>query len=76
MTQLIYKNEVDIKELREKRFLKKFDWEEKIVSITEFINKLEEANAIYAIETNTQAKCQCVWIEEGDLEEVKMRKII
>jgi hypothetical protein len=76
MTQAIFKNQVDIKELKKAIFLKKFRWEEKIVSITTFINKLENAKVTYAIETNTQATCQNIWIEKEDLEEVKFREII
>jgi len=66
MTKAIFKNEVELKEIDKPMFFKNFQWEEPIIHITRIIEKLENANINYAIETNCKDKCQVIYIDHKD----------
>jgi len=67
----LFKNEVEIKELKNPVFLKKISWEGKISVMTKFVKKLEEEDIKYAIQTNNKFKCQNIFIGKADEGQVR-----
>lgn len=72
----LFKNEVEIEELKQAIFLKNFSWKKKISFITKFIKKLEDENIKYAIQMNTKFKCQNIFISKADKRETMVKGII
>ena len=71
----IFRNEVELEELEQPIFLKKFYWGETISSIMKFIERLEDENINYAIETNCRHRCQIIYISSRDKENFRISEL-
>jgi len=76
MKKGLFKNEVEMEELKNFIFLKKFYWGETISSMMRFIEKLEDEDIKYTIETNTKFRCQNIFISKVDERETIVKGII
>jgi len=55
--------------------LKKFSWTEKISCMTKFIEKLEDKNIKYTIQTNAKFKYQNIFIGKANKQEIMTEEI-
>jgi len=73
----IFRHEVAIEELEEIIFLKSFKWDGKTsASCMKFIEKLEDENIRYAIETNFKFECQNIYIERKDKPKIHLLELL
>ena len=76
MTKALFQNEVEIEELEQAIFLKKFSWGEKIICMMRFVEKLEDESIKYAIQTNTKFRCQNLFVGRADKREIIVKGIM